>query len=213
MQEEWRDIKGFEGYYQVSNLGRVRSVDRVIINTGNKGENKKSHYKGRILRQTHRNKGYLGVILTKNSKQHSFSVHRLVAQTFIPNINNLPQINHKDENKENNSVDNLEWCDCKYNINYGSWRQKQSYSHKGKYSKKVVQLDKSGRLIKIFDSITEAEKETGIRHISAVARGQRKYAGGYIWKFLNEYKQSEDNGSIDTVRTEVDKYGRTVFPG
>ena len=213
MQEEWRDIKGFEGYYQVSNLGRVRSVDRVIINTGNKGENKRSHYKGKILRQAHRNKGYLGVILTKNSKQHSFSVHRLVAQAFIPNIKNLPQINHKDENKENNSVDNLEWCDCKYNINYGSWRQKQSYSHKGKYSKKVVQLDKSGHLIKMFNSITEAEKETGIRHISAVARGQRKYAGGYIWKFLNEYKQPDNNGSIDTYNKEVEKYGRTVFPG
>lgn len=213
MKEEWRDIKGYEGYYQVSNMGRVRSVDRDIRNTGNIGETKISHYKGRVLIQGRRNKGYLGVILTKNSKQKSYAVHRLVAQAFIPNPNNLPQVNHKDEDKTNNCVENLEWCDCKYNINYGSWRKKQSESHKGKYAKKIVQLSKSGRFIRIFDSITDAEKITGTKHISAVACGHRKYAGGYVWCFLNEYKMPDDNGALDTYTKECEKYGRTVFPG
>lgn len=213
MKEEWKDIEGYEGYYQVSNLGRVRSVDREIYKTGDKEETIIVHYKGKVLSQGHRHKGYLCVVLAKNSKLKSFAVHRLVAQAFIPNPYNLPQINHKDEDKTNNCVENLEWCDCRYNINYGSWREKQSKSHKGKYTKKIVQLSKSGKVVRVFDSITEAEKVTGIRHISAVACGHRKYSGGYAWRFLNEYKIPENNGEIDAIGIERSKYGRTVFPG
>lgn len=210
MREEWRDIKGYEGYYQVSNMGRVRSLDRTIYNARIKGEKKVLHYKGKILSLGYRNKGYWGVILTKSSKARSFAVHRLVAQAFIPNPQNYPQVNHKDENKENNCVDNLEWCDCKYNINYGSWRQKQSDSHKGKRAKKVIQYDKQGNLIRIYDSITEAETITGIRHISAVACGHRKYAGGYAWKFLHEHSIPDDNGALDVAAIEREKYGRSL---
>ena len=213
MKEIWKDIKGYEGYYQVSNFGQVRSVDREIVNEGNRGKSKTSHYKGRILSAGERNKGYLMVVLTKNSKMKSFAVHRLVAQAFIPNPNNYPQVNHIDENKTNNRVDNLEWCTCKYNVNYGSWKEKQSKAHKGLYSKKVVQIDKQGNYITTFNSITEAERITGIRHISTVACGKRKYAGGFIWKFLNEYKIPDDNGALDIEKIEAEKYGKTTFTG
>lgn len=194
MIEEWRDIKGYEGYYQVSNLGRVRSLDRAIKNKGNLGNNKISHYKGKTLSLVKNKKGYLRVILTKNCQGKGYSVHRLVAQAFIPNPNGFPEVNHIDENKINNYVNNLEWCTTKYNINYGSWREKQSISHKGKRAKKVVQIDKDGNKIQIFDSITEARNITGVKHISSVACGRRKTAGGYMWIFLNEYKGDKEDG-------------------
>ena len=99
--EEWKNIIGYEGLYEVSNMGNVRNVRR---NT--------------LLRFS-KNQGYIQVYLYKNGIRTGFKVHRLVALTFIPNPDNLPQVNHKDEDKTNNSVDNLEWCDHKYNINYG----------------------------------------------------------------------------------------------
>ncbi len=107
MKEIWKDIEGYEGLYQVSNLGDVRSLKYAGGN------------KVKILKQGNVN-GYKRVSLHKNNKQKNYFVHRLVAMTFIPNPNNLPLVNHKDENKTNNSVDNLEWCTQKYNINYGS---------------------------------------------------------------------------------------------
>ena len=185
MQEIWKDVEGYEGFYQVSNLGRVRSLDRQIYNKGNKGSNKFSKYKGRVLSQGKKKKGYLSVSLTKNCKSKSFPVHRLVAKAFIPNPNNLLQINHKDEDKANNKVENLEWCDNKYNVNYGSWREKQSKAHtNSKWTSKMVrQFDKNGNFIKVYPSIAEAKRQTQICHISSVATGKRKTAGGYIWRF------------------------------
>ena len=108
MKEEWRDIKGYEGKYKVSNLGRVYSF-----------------YKRECL-EPGEVKGYLQVSLYKNGKRNIFNVHRLVALHFIPNSNNYKEVNHKDENKQNNRVDNLEWCDRKYNQNYGSRTQRAS---------------------------------------------------------------------------------------
>ena len=144
MNEEWRDIEGFEGYYQVSNLGRVRSVDREIYHPYNKTI---SHYKGKILKPGKRNKGYLGICLTKGNKQKSFLVHRLVAQAFIPNPYNFEQINHKDEDKTNNQVSNLEWCDCKYNMNYGNLKSNMSKTRRNNISnQKPVKCLETGQI-------------------------------------------------------------------
>ena len=115
MIEEWRPIEGYEGLYEVSNTGKVRSVDRYV-----KYSNGQIHlHKGKVLSPVKSNFGYLLVSLCCNGKYKSISVHRLVAQAFIENPDNLPEINHKNEDKTNNSVDNLEFCDRSYNNNYG----------------------------------------------------------------------------------------------
>ena len=108
--EIWKDIEGYEGLYQVSNLGRVKSIygwcgNRFVKRT-------------KILKLKINNKGYTKVYLYKNKKSKMFFVHRLVAMAFVPNPNNLPQVNHKDGNKLNNSIGNLEWCTCSENIKH-----------------------------------------------------------------------------------------------
>ena len=113
MNEVWRDVVGYEGLYQVSNLGRVRSVDRVTFSTGTMREDANYHFKGKLLKQGNRNASispYKQVVLYKDRKHKTYGVHRLVAEAFIPNPNNLPQVNHKDENKGNDEKENLEWC-------------------------------------------------------------------------------------------------------
>ena len=102
--EIWKDVKGYESLYQVSNLGRIRSIKNGI----------------KIKKQYERPNGYMQVCLCQNGKITTYKTHRLVAEAFIPNINNLPEVNHKDENKINNCVDNLEWCTSSYNKNYGT---------------------------------------------------------------------------------------------
>ena len=116
MIEEWRSVIGYEGLYEVSNTGRVRSVDRFIVDSlGNR-----RFYKGKIISLELSNSGYYFVDLTYKTKRKHFYVHRLVAEAFILNVDGLPAVNHKDEDKTNNNVENLEWCDYKYNINYGT---------------------------------------------------------------------------------------------
>ena len=112
MNEEWRPVLGYEGLYEVSNTGQVRSLDKY--------DSMNRFLRGRILRLFTDGLGYLRAQLYSNSKRKSFLVHRLVAQAFIPNPDNLPQVNHRDENPSNDNVDNLEWCDGKYNVNYGT---------------------------------------------------------------------------------------------
>lgn len=130
MQEIWKDIKGYEGLYQVSNKGRVKSLDRYVLRNGNT-----LFVRGVILSQLN-NRGYLTVRLCNSGKYKNYFVHRLVANAFIHNDNNYFEINHIDENKHNNYVENLEWCDRKYNINYGSRADKFSNSMKGKLAGK-----------------------------------------------------------------------------
>lgn len=128
LQEIWNDIQGYEGLYQVSNFGRVKSLPKKHDISMGKG-----YYitKERILQPGEDKDGYLQVGLRKNKKTKMRKIHRLVAETFIPNLNNLPQVNHKDENKQNNDVINLEWCNNSYNQNYGTCGQKKSESMKG----------------------------------------------------------------------------------
>ena len=121
MKEIWRDIKNYENLYQISNYGKVKSKEKYAGH---------SLRKEKILKQYIDKDGYIKVILCKNNKTHFLSVHRLIAEAFIPNPDNLPQINHKDENKKNNKLSNLEWCTCKYNINYGTRTKRAMEKHK-----------------------------------------------------------------------------------
>lgn len=176
--EVWKDIQGFEGIYQVSSLGRVRSLDRVIHKL-----NVEQRMRGRILSPTNNGTGYMKVNLSKDGKAKLCFVHRLVVEAFIPNSCKLSQINHIDENKSNNQVNNLEWCSSEYNINYGERTNKVRLTA----NRPVIQCDKKGTIIKEFASATIAEAETGIPHqnISKCCYGHKNYshAGGFIWKF------------------------------
>ena len=169
MKEIWKDIKGYEGLYQVSNWGNVKSTQ---------------YYHGtyeRTLKPTKDKDGYLQVILYKDGKRKMHRIHRTVAEAFIPNPDNLPQINHRDENPSNNRVDNIEWCDCKYNINYGTRTKKASV----KKSKTVYQYTMDRKFIKEWQSAMEVERELGFynSYINRCCNGKRKSAYKYIWKY------------------------------
>lgn len=173
--EIWKDVKGFEGLYQVSNLGRIKSLDRIIVDK--KGFSRK--IKGAIRKQTITNGGYKEVILYSGDNQKTALVHRLVGEAFIPNVSNLPQINHKDENKGNNTVDNLEWCTNDYNHNYGTAKYRIAEKNK----KKVYQYSLDGKLVKIWDSVTDAQQFYNNTHISDCARGVRKKCVNFKWSY------------------------------
>lgn len=176
---EWRDINGYEGYYEVSNTGEIRSVDRLIESiTG-----KVYHRKPRIINQRVNKGGYKSVVLSKDGKSKTHLVHRLVASAYISNPNNYPQINHKDEDRQNNCVENLEWCDSKYNCNYGTHKEKLSnmFINSPIYSKSVLQY-KDDVLIKKWVSMKECERN-GFDHsaISKCCQGKQIAHKGYRW--------------------------------
>ena len=173
VKEEWRPVDGYSGMYEVSNLGNVRSVTRVVGNG--------RLIKGQQIRQFER-AGYLSARLSKNHHGKFYLVHRIVARAFVPNPHNLPIINHKDENKLNNRADNLEWCTHSYNIQYGGCIEKIARSN----GSSVVQILKNGERV-LWNSMKEAERRTGVRHqdISRACRGIRESAGGFIWKYAN----------------------------
>lgn len=176
MREIFKDIIGFEGLYAVSNLGNVkRHTTEAKSGTGN------YYRKEHLLKQRKSNKGYFIVDLFKNNKRHQLLVHRLVAQAFIDNPNNHPCVNHIDENIENNSVNNLEWCTQKYNMNYGTCPERIGRAN----SKSVVQLDKEGNFVSKYISISCAERTTKISQgsIGDCLHGRRKTAGGYLWQY------------------------------
>lgn len=157
----------------------------------------------KFLKVAHSSQGYTTVELFNEEGSRRLSVHRLVAEAFIPNPNEFPCVNHIDECKDNNHVENLEWCTAKYNINYGTGMERRRNSmkkylssekskadklHSGQRTKellgrKVQQMTKSGMLIRDFASVNEAYRQTGIRHISEACNGKRRTAGGYVWSF------------------------------
>lgn len=140
MEEIWRPVKEYEGYYEVSNLGRVRSIDRVVVDKTGRRQFKK----GTLLNYRPDRQGYCIVSLSINRKYKTKCVHTLVADAFIPNPDNLPQVNHKDEVKSNNCVDNLEWCTAKYNANYGNRNKKviETNIKNGNWNPAHIGLDK-----------------------------------------------------------------------
>lgn len=185
MEEIWKNIKDYEGLYQVSNWGRVKSLKRLVKSHNKWGEcyitiNEK------ILKTFDNNLGYLFIRLSKNNKIKNYYIHKLVAEHFIPNPNNLPEVNHKDECKSNNIYTNLEWCDRKYNVNYGNRLKKISKKLKNKkeWSKPVIQYTLDGQFVKEWESINEADRNGyNHGHIAACCLGKRKTHKGYIWKY------------------------------
>lgn len=182
--EIWKPVRGYDGLYEVSNYGRVRNARTK-----------------RILKQQLDGKGYLRVGLCKNGIMKTHKVHRLVAETFIPNPNNLPQVNHKNEDKTDNFVwvnpdgtvdlekSNLEWCTRKYNLNYGNYKEIQREIHLNEGGEPVVQFSKTGELINDkWESMSEVERVLGINHtnISKCCQGKIKSIGGFVWKYKRD---------------------------
>lgn len=184
--EEWKDITGYEGYYMVSNLGRVKSCDRYLRAVYDSKQLKR----GQILKPHLMPNGYYTVWLNRDGKRRGAYIHRLVAAAFIPNPSSLDEINHIDEDKGNNRADNLEWCSHRYNINYGGARERIGRTHhlRGYGSIPVAQCDRDGKVIQTFRSAADACAATGIdsSSISKVCYGKPKFktAGGFIWKHI-----------------------------
>ena len=179
--EEWKNIVGYENLYQVSNFGNVRSLDKVIIRSN--GEKLTVH--GKILKPMI-SRGYCYVRLNDCGSWKDEQVHRLVAQAFISNPDNLPEVNHKDENPANNNVDNLEWCTHEYNVNYGHRLEKFSASMKGKLSgEKNPRYGKEGTFKGCKHSCETRQ------HISDMARGRIWINNGSISKRVPKDKLQE----------------------
>ena len=187
--EIWKDASGYEGLYQVSNRGRVRSIERRSFIGRKCG--------GRMMKPGYNSRGYLVVSLHKNGKKKTKSVHRIVAETFLPNPNGLPQVNHRDEIKGNNNVENLEWCDAKYNINYGMRIEK--------LSKKVRAVNVETAEVITFNSTREAGRK-GYRssNVSMACKGAFKTKAGTLiggdGRTYKGYRWSYDDEKIDTKK-------------
>lgn len=168
----WVQIPNFDGLYEINNLSQVRNSKGQIL----KQQVKKDKYTC-----------YKVVSLWKDGRYYKKGVHRLMAEAFIPNPNNYPVVNHKDEDGTNNLLSNLEWCSKSYNASYGSSPKKISKAHKGNVSEKripVLQI-KDGKVINKYPCASIAQQETGISesNIRVVCRGKRRFAGGFNWKY------------------------------
>lgn len=170
MNEIWKDIPGYEGLYQVSNMGRVLSLHYRKSN------------KARLLSPRKERHNYLNVFLCKNGHKEIKKIHQLVALAFLPNPNKYTEINHKDENPQNNRADNLEWCSRNYNMNYGNRASKfiEASGHK------ILQMDMSCNVIKEWPSVRTAAKHIGVanQNLFATLKGRQKTCGGYKWKYV-----------------------------
>ncbi len=184
-QEVWKDIIGYEGVYQVSSFGRVRSVDRIV--KGRHGSPKR--IKGIVLTQEKMNDGYMRVSLSKGGKIKRFPVHRLVASAFIKNPNNFPVINHKDETKDNNHASNLEWCTQSYNVRYGDGIKKMMSSENYWDTRNNVRIKatnvQTGKTL-TFYSLREADRKGFSRRSVGRALERRpSIYKGYKWEYIN----------------------------
>ena len=156
-----KDIKGYEGIYGITSCGKVWSYRRK-----------------KFLELTPDTKGYLCVSLQVNGNRKTYKVHRLVAEAHIPNPENLPQVNHRDENKKNNCLQNLEWCDCKYNNNYGTRNDRLASSNK----KPILQFTLEGEFVREWPSTVDVGREVS-GHICNCLKGRKKSAYGFVWKY------------------------------
>ena len=174
-QEIWKPIKGYEGLYEVSNLGRVRSLTRVFVSK----RGWINTWRGRTLIPLMK-KGYCHIGLSKSNKVRHYRINRLVAEAFIPNPDNLPQVNHKDENPQNNRVDNLEWCSAKYNTNYGTALIRKAITRGRK-----VRCIENGN---VYYSIGKAARENGTysANVWKCCKGGRASANGLHFEFVEE---------------------------
>lgn len=189
MQEIWKDIEGFEGVYQISSKGNVRSLNRYVNCKGGVRIEIGKPIKPKLI-----GRGYHQVFLRNNGTHKQLLVHRLVAQAFLPNPDNLPEVNHIDENKTNNCIENLEWCDSTYNMRYT-------------INKPVIQYTKDGYMLKVWDCAYDAYRETGIFNtsISSCCKGKVKSAGGSIWKYY-----TTDNYLIGKLNNSLMDKGITL---
>lgn len=184
MKEVWKDVVGYEGFYEVSNLGNVRNV--AVYSYKYKRVIRRKAPRMRILETTH--DGYKRVLLCLYGKHKKWLVHRLVAQAFIPNVDDLPCINHKDEDTANNCVDNLEWCDWKYNSNYGTLpkRISERLAVNHPTAKAVFQYELDGTFVTAYPSLKDAARKVGKVGADMIGRacaGKAKTAAGYKWSF------------------------------
>ena len=193
MQECWRAVVGYEGYYEVSNLGNVKSIERLVRHSRSNIEFLR---KGKLFKPSIERAGYLKVQLSVRGKSKYYFVHRLVAQAFLPNPDNLPEVNHKNEIKTDNNLDNLEWCSRLYNQNYGTKieRQKRTYRENNSIKNKqyakpkgrsIYKYDLKGNLIAISCDylLASSVEDIPYRQIMAVCNGVQKTCRGYIWKY------------------------------
>lgn len=176
-----KTLNGYEGLYQISNTGKVKSLPKPMTN------GKGNYYrKEKILKPITQDNGYFTVTLYNNKKGVIYYIHKLVAETFISNPNNLPVVNHKDENKLNNNIDNLEWCTDEYNLNYGTRNKSISESmiNNPAHSTPVLCVETGIT----YPSMQEVERLLKIHnsHICDCCKGRRKRAGGYHWKYVEE---------------------------
>lgn len=174
-EEIWKPVKNYEERYAVSNMGRVKSLERITVGK----DDKKYHWKECILKGIQTKEGYLQVNLyDSKSRRNRLLIHRLVAEAFISNPENKPQVNHKNEIKTDNRVENLEWMTAKENCNYGT--------RNARISKPVAQYTKDGILIKVWPSTHEAGRQLELSqgNISLVTQGKRKTCGGFVWKYV-----------------------------
>lgn len=176
MQEIWKDIPGYEGIYEVSNKGRIRSIDRIVVTKAGWTQTKY----GQVIKFGQPiNSGYIKVDLHKNGKAKPFLVHRIVAEVFLENPNGCETVNHKDENKLNNSADNLEWCTQMYNNNYGTCKERGAETQRREF----LQMDMDGNVIKRWKGFKKIQRELGYQRklIYLCCIGKRESYMGYKW--------------------------------
>lgn len=190
MREEWRDIPRYLGYYQVSTYGRVRSYPKEVSYMNPNGTFSYKVIGGNIIKPQFHNNGYAAVTLVKNNAwERQEHIHRLVAEAFIPNPQNLPLVNHKDENPSNNHIGNLEWCTYHYNANYGTANERRSKTQRLHGTKIGMYSPDDDSLIRVFGCVVEISEYFGKDvhgNVLAVCNGRRKKALGYKWRFIDE---------------------------
>ena len=201
-EEIWRPIVGYEGLYEVSSYGRVRSLDRYV-----KGKSYRLH-KGKVLSPGKNSRGYLSAVLSYNGKHKAITVHRLVAEAFLPNPDNLPEVNHKDEDKTNNRVENLEWCNHKYNMNYGTRniRAKETAIKNGYYTglskeeyrkkyrdknKEKIREKQRGYMREYNKNYYEKNKEKIREHSREYKKNNKEKIREYMREYMKKRKENK----------------------